>query len=566
MNLDFAQHKKDLIFIPLGGSNEIGLNLNLYHYQGKWLMVDCGSGFADDLIPGVDITIVNPSFIRKYQKKILALIVTHAHEDHIGAIQYILEDINCPIYATKFTANFLKLKLSSVNTRDQVQIIDPNEEVKIRPFSIRMIALTHSIPEMQAFAIKAGEQVVLHTGDWKFDPSPVVGPTSDEESLKAIKGVSAIVCDSTNVFSPGYSKSEGDLQKSLMNLITDRKNLVVVTTFASNVARLKTLFTIANKLGRKVVLIGRSLHRIFNVAKESGYLKNSPHLIFEEEFINYKKHEVLVISTGCQGEPLAAISKMVNRRHPFIRLSRGDTVIFSSKIIPGNEKKIFRIFNQLVNLGIELITEINNFVHVSGHPNIKDLEKMYQLTKPKVAIPVHGERVHIYEHCRLLNNWGIKSVNVENGSIVKIDNDKSQIIGKLKTGYLALDGTSLVESESQIFTMRKKMSYAGIVVCSIVIDKTMTKILSPVEIVFPGCLDDKKDIYLIDYIKTEILLLLKDKLRDRKNSLSDLEKYIKSGIKNIIKNSIGKVPQIIVKVIILIEKDTRVKKIKTLIK
>ena len=213
-----------------------------------------------------------------------------------------------------------------------------------------------------------------------------------------------------------------------------------------------------------------------------------------------------------------------------------------------------------MNLGVELITEINNFVHVSGHPNIKDLEKMYQLTEPKIAIPVHGERVHIYEHCRLLNNWGIKSINVENGSIVKIDNDKSQIIGKLKTGYLALDGTSLVESESQIFTMRRKMNYAGIVVCSIVIDKTMTKILSPVEIVFPGCLDDKKDTYLVDYIKTEILLLLKDKLRDRKNSLIDLEKYIKSGIKNIIKNSIGKVPQIIVKVIVLIEKDTRVKK------
>lgn len=559
MSLDFAEHKKDLIFIPLGGSNEIGLNLNLYHYQGKWLMVDCGGGFGDELTPGADAIIADYSFIKKYQKKLLALIVTHAHEDHIGAIQYVLEGINCPIYTTKFTANFLKLKLASVNTRDQIRIIDPNEEVNIKPFSITMISLTHSIPEMQAFVIKAGDQTVLHTGDWKFDPNPVTGDISDEKALESIKGVSAIVCDSTNVFSPGHSKSEGDLQESLMSLIAERKNLVVVTTFASNVARLKTLFIIASKLERKVVLIGRSLHRMFNVAKESGYLKNTPYMIHENEVANYKKHEVLVISTGCQGEPLAATAKMATKQHRSIRLSRGDTVIFSSKIIPGNEKKIFRIFNKLVDLGIDLITEVNNFVHVSGHPNIKDLEKMYQLTKPKVAIPVHGERVHIYEHCKLLNNWGIKAINVENGSVVKIDGEESKIIGKVKTGYLALDGTSLIDIESPIFDMRKQISYAGIAMATIVLNRNRTTLVAPVEITFPGCLDSKEDINLIDDIKAEILLLLKDKLRSR-NSLGDLEKFVKSAIKRNIKNTIGKMPQIIVKLITLTERDKPVSK------
>ena len=360
MSINLKAYKDKLLFLPLGGSNEIGINVNLYHYKGKWIMIDCGSGFADDHLPGVDMVVADLSFIEQYKKDLLGIILTHAHEDHLGAIQYLWNELECPIYTTKFTKCFLKTKLSEYSFSSEIKIIeiDPKKKFELGPFSIEMIGLTHSAPEMHALMIRTGSGNVLHTGDWKFDPRPIVGEASDEIALKKCgdEGVLALVCDSTNVFNKGVSGSEGDVRDSLVDIIKSCPKMVVVTTFASNLARLDTLIHAGEQAGRKVCLTGRSLHRIFAAARESGYLGNIQPIIDERSIGKYKREDILVIATGCQGEPLAATSKMADGTHHSISLAPKDTVIFSSKIIPGNEKKIFKLFNVFVKKNVEVIT------------------------------------------------------------------------------------------------------------------------------------------------------------------------------------------------------------------
>lgn len=380
MPFNIKNHKNDLLFLPLGGANEIGINVNLYHYQGKWLMVDCGSGFPDEYLPGVDMIIADISFIKKHKKDLLALVLTHAHEDHLGAIQYLWSSLECPIYATTFTANFLKLRLAEYDFAKTIKIheVKPSAKINLDPFQLEMIPLTHSAPEMQAIMIRTEAGNILHTGDWKFDDDPVLGKKADENLLKSCsdEGVLALVCDSTNVFNTGTSGSEGEVRKSLVDIIAGCPQMVVVTTFASNLARLETLIHAGQMAKRKVVLSGRSLHRILLAAQESGYMKDIAPLIDERDIARFKRQELLVIATGCQGEPLAATAKMANNSHHSIKLAPKDTIIFSSKIIPGNEKKIFRMFNICVRSGVEVITERDHFVHVSGHPSIDELKHM----------------------------------------------------------------------------------------------------------------------------------------------------------------------------------------------
>ncbi len=554
MSINLKAYKDKLLFLPLGGSNEIGMNVNLYQYKGKWIMIDCGSGFPDDHLPGVNMVVADLSYVENFKKDLLGIILTHAHEDHLGAIQYLWSELECPIYTTKFTKCFLKTKLSEYSFSSEIKIIeiDPKKKFDLGPFSIEMIGLTHSAPEMHALMIRTEVGNVLHTGDWKFDPRPIVGEASDEAALKRCgdEGVLALVCDSTNVFNKGVSGSEGDVRDSLVDIIKKCPKMVVVTTFASNLARLDTLIHAGEQAGRKVCLTGRSLHRIYAAARESGYLGNIQPIIDERSIGKYKREDILIIATGCQGESLAATAKMASGTHHSISLAPKDTVIFSSKIIPGNEKKIFKLFNVFVKKSVEVITERDHFVHVSGHPAIDELKKMYELVRPQICIPVHGEPVHIHEHAKLARASGIgQAIEVENGSLVLLEQGNSSIIDKVKSGYLAVDGNYLLPEDSQIFKMRRRMRDEGIVIASVVMDKKQKLVCNPM-LSMPGLLDYIEDDGLINEMKQEIVDALTEQRKTIKNILSadQLEGCIKKTLKRVIKNEINKTPTIIVNI------------------
>lgn len=521
MDLNLKKHREDLIFLPLGGSNEIGMNLNLYHLDGKWLMVDCGVGFAYD-IPGVDMMTPDISFIKEHRHNLLGIILTHIHEDHMGAVQYLWEELGVPVYATNFGANFLRTKLQEykLDKKVPIHIIDSSRELDLYPFKIEFIGLTHSVPEMKALVIKTHKGNVLHTGDWKFDPDPVVGEVSEKEKIAAYGNegkIAAIICDSTNVLSQGHSRSEGELYQSLKSLIENRKCLVGVTTFASNIARIHTLCKIAKAVGRKIVLAGFSLHRLHEVGKKSGYFTENFDFISDKEIKFFKKDEIMIIATGCQGEALASVRKIATDNHPTIRFTRGDLMIFSSKIIPGNEKKIFELFDFLAKKQIDVMTEKDHFVHVSGHPSQDELREMYALAKPKIAIPVHGEFIHTKNHCELALDCGVKkAIQVENGMAVKIDAENpsnSQTIGFVRSGYLGVDGKQLIALDSEVLRERKKLQSGGIVNISFAVNDSLA-ILSKIKITCVGSYDLRRDHQGEEMIKKEIQTFLKHKARE----------------------------------------------------
>lgn len=568
MDLNLKKHKEDLFFLPLGGANEIGMNLNLYQLDGKWLMIDCGVGFADG-VPGIDMMTPDISFIEKHRKNLLGIVLTHIHEDHLGAVQYLIERLNVPIYATTLGANFLKSKLSEfkLDKSTDIRIIDGQSELDLKPFKLEFVGLTHSVPEMKALIVKTHKGNVLHTGDWKFDPDPVVGKVSEKEKIKEMgdKGeILALICDSTNVLSKGHSKSEGDLHESLKKLIKGRKGYVGVTTFASNIARLHTIAAIAKECGRKVVLAGWSLHRIHEVARKSGYLINEDNFVSDRELKHYKKDEILVISTGCQGEPMAATKKIATNRHPTIKFSKGDLMIFSSKIIPGNEKKIFRLFDALAKKQIDVMTEQDHFVHVSGHPNQDELREMYELARPKISIPVHGEFVHTKAHCDLARECGVKQViQIENGLAVKICEKSSKQIGFVESGYIGVDGCNLVNLDSPIISERRKLQQAGIVTISLAINDSL-QLASPPRVTCVGSYDIKRDFDAQEFILEKIDQILNEKASDlglqkdkgfhflkKKKSnknlkegkiIGDLERNLRSKILKIFEDLMGKRP------------------------
>lgn len=550
MSFNLKQHKDDFLFIPLGGSNEIGINVNLYHYKGKWLMVDCGSGFADDYLPGVDVLVADISFIEKYKKDIVGLVLTHAHEDHLGAIQYLWNDLQCPIYATTFTSNFLKIKLEEYGIKKKIKIneVKAGAKIDLDPFMIEMVGLTHSAPEMQALVIKTEKGNIFHTGDWKFDPDPIIGNASDHNLIQKYgdEGILALVCDSTNVFNSGVSGSEGELRKSLVDIIAGCKKMVIATTFASNLARLDSLIHAGHAAGRKIVLSGRSMHRMLSAAQSSGYLQDIPTILDEKSMANYKREELMIIATGCQGEPMASTSKMAEGTHQNIRLAPGDTVIFSSKIIPGNESKIYRMFNLFALSGIEVITEQDHFVHVSGHPAVEELNKMYDLIRPKLAIPVHGEPIHIHEHVKIARKKGIKhAIEVRNGTVVLLDDINPKIIGEVENGYLGVDGGYLLPTDSTIFRMRRRIKDAGVVVMTAILSKDRKRQLAKPMLSAPGCFDQEDDAGLIKDIVEELYETLNHSLKDKKK---DLEQMMKSTLRRIIKTEIGKTPVILINI------------------
>ncbi len=471
--------KEELLFCPLGGSGEIGMNMNLFGYgepgNHKWIMVDIGVTFADDTIPGIDLIYPDPGFIVERKDNLLGIILTHAHEDHIGAIAHLWPKLQCKIYATPFTAVLIKEKFKekNIDITKNLKIVELNGTILLEPFDVEYITLTHSILEPNGLRIKTPGGVVLHTGDWKVDPNPLIGEEINSKRLKEIgdEGVLAMICDSTNVFSAGRSGSELDVRKNLLNIMERLKKRIIVTSFASNVARMESVFFCAEKTGRQISLVGRSMHRIYKAAKQCGYLKNTIDPIDPREAKNISREKIVYLCTGSQGEPMGAMMRISNYTHPDIFIERGDAVIFSSKIIPGNEKKLYKLHNQLVKEGIEVISEETEFIHVSGHPNREDLKDMYQWIKPKCVIPVHGEHRHMIEHINFAREMQVPyPVQVENGDIVKLyPGNEPEVYDKAPNGKLFLDGNISVEEDSQSIKDRKNLGTNGYLEITILI-------------------------------------------------------------------------------------------------
>lgn len=539
------EHVNDFLVIPLGGTNEIGMNITLYHYLGKWLIVDCGTCFTSEF-PGVRMLFPDIKFILPHKNNVLGLIITHCHEDHIGGVYYLWEQIRCPIFSTNFTINFLLNKFPELNKYQNIFTLNTESKLSLNPFDIELATLTHSTIEMQSVMINTKGGRVLHTGDWKFDLAPVVGPISNTESLKSFaqKGVLALVCDSTNAASNGKSESELNLQKSLISIIKKQKNLVVVTTFASSFARLYSLLIAARQANRKVVLSGKSMHRILEAAKHTGYFVDEEgnelaEIISEKQINQYSRSQILVIAAGCQGDENSALSSIASGRG-LVKLRENDAVIFSSRMIPGNEKAILKLINKLALKKVEVITSMDAFVHISGHPFADDLEKMYEIIKPKFSIPVHGEPLQLYKHAKLASSFGVsKAIVPNNGAVIKLDKNDTSIIGQVHSGYIALDGKNFIHLSSKILKVRKEIATDGAIIVTIFTDPQKKKTMKFPCISTPGCLDKEENKKLIRKLKDDISFIITNNF-----SASDLSHKISSYLRKIVKAEISKKPYI----------------------
>lgn len=464
----------ELIFLPLGGSGEIGMNVNLYGTQGKWVMVDLGMTFADPSLPGVDLVLPDLSFIEDRAEDLLGIVLTHGHEDHIGAIPYLAAELGVPLYATPFTAGLIRHKLEEEGVANEVKlhVIDKAGAFDLGPFHFTYVPLAHSIPEGNALLIETPYGRVFHTGDWKLDEAPVLGQPSTAEELTAIgdMGVLSLVGDSTNVFNPEPSGSETGVREGLDEVIKGAKGRVLVTTFASNAARLHTLGEVAKDTGRQVCVAGRSLDRILRVGRSVGYLTDFPPVLSFDEAMKLPRDQVLIISTGAQGEPQAALSRIADGSHP-LKLDRGDLVVYSSKQIPGNELSIGRVQNALAAKGIEVITDRQAHVHVSGHPGRPELESMYGWIRPRISIPVHGERRHMEEHARLARHWGVPHAIVPvNGAAIRLAPGEPQIVSHEAVGRLVVDGDVILPADGATMLARRRLMHNGFLAATIVLD------------------------------------------------------------------------------------------------
>ena len=473
-----------LHFVPLGGSGEIGMNLNLYACQGRWIMVDLGITFAGDTVPGVDVLMPDPAFIEGERDRLLAIVLTHAHEDHLGAVAYLWPRLRCPVYATPFTAAVLREKLNDAGLIDEVPLIEVplSGSFTLGPFALEYITLTHSIPEPNALAIRTPFGTLLHTGDWKIDPEPLIGGVTDRAALERVgqADVLAMICDSTNALSPGHSGSEGEVRRHLVELVGRAKAGLAVTLFASNIARLGSAAHAAIANGRVPVLVGRSLWRYVRAARATGYIPEDLRFLSEDDGAALDPARALYICTGCQGEPRAAMARIAGDSHPRIGLEGGDTVIFSSKIIPGNELAIGRLQNRLVSRGIEVLTERDHPVHVSGHPCQDELRQMYGWVRPRIAVPVHGEQRHMREHAMIARSVQVpEAIEIVNGQVLRLAPGPASIIGAVHVGRLAVDGSTLLPLDHETLRARRRLKDNGAVFVSLVVDRKGSLLAEP---------------------------------------------------------------------------------------
>jgi ribonuclease J len=543
--------KEELFFCPLGGSGEIGMNMNLFGYgtpeDTKWLIVDMGVTFADESVPGIDLIYPDPGFIIDKKKDLLGIVLTHAHEDHIGAVAHIWPKLKCNIYSTPFTSVLVKEKFKEkkIDIEKYLKIVQLNGSIKLENFNVEFVTLTHSILEPNGLIIKTPMGTILHTGDWKCDPNPLIGDSINEKRLKEIgnEGVVAMICDSTNVFNPGRAGSENDVRNSLLKIMRNVNKRIIVTSFASNVARMETIFYCAEKTGREISLVGRSMNRIFKAARQCGYLDKVKEPIDPRDAKKIPREKIVLLCTGSQGEPNGAMMRITSDIHPDIAIEKEDTVIFSSKIIPGNEKKLFKMHNQLVKNGIEVISEENEFVHVSGHPNREDLKDMYNWIKPRSVIPVHGEHRHMAEHINFAKEMQVPyPLQVENGDVVKIPkNGKPEIVDKVPTGRMYLDGSVSIGEDSKSIKERKNLSFNGLLEITIIVNEKGNVKKPFISLIGLPISEESKMDFQMD-LEHEIYKICKTFSVDNPKQKKNLEEKIKSNCRKIIKNRIGKRP------------------------
>lgn len=537
-----------LVFIPLGGASEVGMNFFLYGYQGKWLIVDCGIGFAGDNLPGVDLLLPDPSFLSDKKQDIVGLVVTHAHEDHIGAIPYLWRDLQCPIYVTPFAGELLESKLNEAGLlgRADVRVVEQGSLLELTPFEVEFISMNHSVPEPNALVIRTKEGIVLHTGDWKIEADPLIGEKMDFAQLDKIgkEGVLAMVCDSTNVFSEPSEATEQDVRQNLSRLIGEYPGKqIAVGCFASNVARLESIYHAAKENNRAVCLIGRSLWRIDAAARATGYFQNIDEFLSENEALERPVGSVLYICTGSQGEPFSALTNLasVTPQKNSVYFGPDDVVIFSSRVIPGNEKSIALLQKRLKAKGIKIITDKEELVHVSGHYAGHDLNRMYQVIKPKIALPVHGEAAELKGHEDIALRMGAKfAFALENGEVIALD-DTPQILGEVYAGILAVDGKRILPLDAEVIKKRRKMMEGGSMVATVVIDQNGTVLGMPQFSSF-GLLESKEEDIktLAELVKNNITDMPADKI-----GREDLiENTIRMTIRQFLNQHYGKKPLI----------------------
>ncbi len=482
----------DLAFLPLGGTGEIGMNLNLYRCGGKWLAVDCGIGFGGAELPEVDVMMPDPAFLAERKDRLVGLVITHAHEDHIGAVAWLWPQLKCPVYATPFAASVLRRKLTEVGLLAQVKlhVVPPGGTFELAPFRLQFIQMAHSIPESQALVIRTPAGIVLHTGDFKLDPEPLVGPRTNEAALAALgdEGVMAMVCDSTNAMVEGHSGSEGDVRRSLSALVKGLRGRVAVTCFASNVARVESVALAARDAGRSVAMVGRSLRNLDAAARECGYLKGIPSFLREDDANDVNDDNLLILVTGSQGEPRSALARIADDTHPRIELGEGDTVVFSSRVIPGNERAIGAVQDNLVRRGVRLMTADDHMIHVSGHPARDELRKLYKLVRPRLSVPVHGEWRHLSAHAALAQEAGITPILLEDGDILSLAPGRAEVVDSAPVGRLVLDGGRLVPLQGAVMGARRRMLFNGVAIASLAVDET-GKLRGEPRLSAPGLLD-----------------------------------------------------------------------------
>ncbi|MBN2751141.1 MAG: ribonuclease J [Rhodospirillaceae bacterium] len=545
--MSWATHdpEEGLVFVPLGGVGQIGMNLYAYGCDGQWLVVDCGITFRDEMAPGVEVLMADPTFLAERKDAICGLILTHAHEDHIGAVPHLWPYLECPIYGTPFTLAMLEGKLKEADLEPPVTVVPVGGTCSCGPFDIRFVALTHSIPEPSALLIKTPYGDLIHSGDWKLDPDPLIVRPVQEDILRDIgdAGVLAVIGDSTNAQISGHSGSEATVYQALVCEIAKCRGRVAVGCFASNAARVESIARAARAAGRDVCLLGRSLHRIVEVSESVGHPLDVGALISESDAGYIPDDRILFIVTGSQGEPRAALARIAANTHPNIRLGEGDTVIFSSRVIPGNERSVLDIQNRLVALGVDILTSRDcPDIHVSGHPAQEELETFYRLLRPDMLVTMHGENLHMEAHAKLAQSVGIQKVIVPfNGVVVRLAPGAPEKVGTVPSGRLALDGVRLIDRDSEILRNRRRIMYNGCVVVTLVVDGK-GELPRPPCITAPGLLDAENEGLIADLaVDAAIDAVRQMPVKSRRHD-EGLQEAVRRAVRRVLHVQTGKKP------------------------
>ncbi|MQX25455.1 MBL fold metallo-hydrolase [Sinorhizobium meliloti] len=546
---------EELVFLPLGGVGEIGMNLGLYGYgrpgHRQWIMVDCGVTFPGPELPGVDLVMPDIAFLAEQRRNLKAIIITHAHEDHYGALNDLWPGLNVPVYASPFTAGMLEAKRAFEKSRSEIPItvFKQGDRINVGPFSVEAVGVNHSIPEPMALVIRTQLGTVVHTGDWKIDLEPSLGPLTDESRFRQIgeEGVLALVCDSTNALREGVSPSERQVSESLAKIIADAEGRVGITTFSSNVGRIRSVAEAAEAAGREVLLLGSSMKRVVDVARDVGLMDGVKPFLAEDEFGYIPRDKVVVILTGSQGEPRAALAKIARDEMRNVAFSAGDTIVFSSRTIPGNEKAINDIKNGLIEQGIHIITDSEALVHVSGHPRRTELQQMYQWVKPQILVPVHGEAAHLTAHAELGLQSGIPSVpRLRNGEMLRLAPGPAEVIDEAPHGRIYKDGTLIGDFEEMGIGERRKLSFAGHVSVSVVLDSRYDFLGDPdvVPIGLPE-FDDEGEA-MEDTLYDAVLGAVESIPRAKRKDLAMLQEAVRRAVRSTTNQVWGKKPVVTV--------------------